>query len=491
MMFDFMMREYPQNGSPAGITMEGKGEAKAASSELTNLEHLQAEDASILALLRILLSVSTLPHVVTIVVLSSLLQFATVSGLEAMGAMGYVALSGGYFLTGLMSGRPTVDRWIRLAEREGDERSTLSRMLGSFRICIFPLVMSVLVFASLLALFGEQGAVADLTSVLPWVLSSCFVVWAIVQGRGFGRWLSSVSASKLPGADAREPGLSSRSTVVSFALIMCLTVVLLYGFESLVDSSTGFVNALLGNSIFLVIVSAVFALSWRRSRGARLRASSRADFHRFGGRWLFLSQLMITWHLLTVWRHQFITPSTAVLVAEEFLLMMFTVLMAIWGLTSRSFRSPLKLVNLNNALPMGLAFGYAYAGSVAMLTTVLDDIRAVMMAGHLVVAMTFLWMQPRVLDQTMGQAAAEEHIKRVVEEAVAAPEPSVLETQPASQEPQIEEAEPKDSGEASGDSVGVVGPADGGDGIGEEVEWKDPDVLANEVEWDDEIELLD
>ena len=103
---------------------------------------------------------------------------------------------------------------------------------------------------------------------------------------------------------------------------------------------------------------------------------------------------MITWHLLTVWRHQFITPNTAVLVAEEFLLMMFTVLMAIWGLTSRSFRSPLKLVNLNNALPMGLAFGYAYAGSVAMLTTVLDDLRAVMMAGHLVVALTFFWMQP-------------------------------------------------------------------------------------------------
>ena len=121
---------------------------------------------------------------------------------------------------------------------------------------------------------------------------------------------------------------------------------------------------------------------------------------------------MITWHLLTVWRHQFITPNTAVLVAEEFLLMVFTVLMAIWGLTSRSFRSPLKLVNLNNALPMGLAFGYAYAGSVAMLTTVLDDIRAVMMAGHLVVALTFFWMQPRVLDQTMGQTATEEHIKQ-------------------------------------------------------------------------------
>ena len=36
-----------------------------------------------------------------------------------MSAMGFVALAGGYFLTGLLAGRPTVDRWIRLAEREG------------------------------------------------------------------------------------------------------------------------------------------------------------------------------------------------------------------------------------------------------------------------------------------------------------------------------------------------------------------------------------
>ena len=217
--------------------MVGNADAELASSEPTKLEHLQQEDASILALLRILLSVSTLPHVVTIVVLSSLLQFATVNGLEAMSAMGFLSLSGGYFLTGLLAGRPTVDRWIRLNQRDGDERSTLSRILASFRICIFPLVMSVLVFAALLAFFGEQGAVADLTSVLPWVLSSCFVVWAIVQGRGFGRWLSSVSASKLPGADAREPGLSSRSSAVSFTLLMGLTVALLYVFESFADVS--------------------------------------------------------------------------------------------------------------------------------------------------------------------------------------------------------------------------------------------------------------
>ena len=62
---------------------------------------------------------------------------------------------------------------------------------------------------------------------------------------------------------------------------------------------------------------------------------------------------------------------------------------------------------------MGLAFGYAYAGSVAMLTTVLDDVRNVMMAGHLIVVLTFLWMQPRVLKSTMGGMETTERIKHV------------------------------------------------------------------------------
>ena len=60
---------------------------------------------------------------------------------------------------------------------------------------------------------------------------------------------------------------------------------------------------------------------------------------------MMLSQVLITWHVLTVWRHMFIAPDTTLLMLEEFLLMMFTVVMASWGLTSRSFRSSLKVIN--------------------------------------------------------------------------------------------------------------------------------------------------
>jgi hypothetical protein len=171
---------------------------------------------------------------------------------------------------------------------------------------------------------------------------------------------------------------------------------------------------------------------------------------------------------------------------EEFLLMMFTVLMAIWGLTSRSYRSTFKLVNSNNALPVGLAFGYAYAGSVAMLTTVLNDVKTVMMAGHIVVVLTFLWMQPRVLSATIGGLKATERIRQVVDDAV----PAVEEQAPLEEEV----SEPLHSETTTQTVEAVDGSNDdtAPQSIGEGVSWSEPDVLAHDVSWDDdEIELLD
>ena len=156
--------------------------------------------------------------------------------------------------------------------------------------------------------------------------------------------------------------------------------------------------------------------------------------------------------------------------------------MAIWGLTSRTYRSSLNLVNTENALPVGLAFGYAYAGSVAMLASLLDDIKNVMMAGHLVVMMTFLWMQPRVLASTIGGLQHAESIRRIVDDAV----PSEIEA----------EVEAADDGvgtapEPVEETTPSTADTEETESIGEGVAWSEPEVLASEVDWDDEVELVD
>jgi hypothetical protein len=462
----------------------------------TPLDVLRQEESSLFGLLRVLLSGKTLPHLVLIAVLSATFQVLATAGNDVASALGFLSLSGGYLLTGLMAGVGPVQRWIQLPEET--EEPTSGRLKGlilSFRICVFPLVMATVVFGVLQALIGSQGALGDLTDALPLVLSSCFVI-------------ASMAASRLPEGEPREEGLPLGSTVSSLFIIVVLASVLLIGFEWLADTSTSPAEGLLANTVFFVVVLVVFAMAWRRSMGARLQASTRADFHRFSSRWMLLTQLMITWHLLTVWRHWAIAPGGAMLFVEEFLLMIFTVVMAIWGLTSKSYRSSLRLVTSQNALPMGLAFGYAYAGSVAMLTTVLHDVRNVMMAGHLLVVLTFLWMQPRVLQSTMGGMESTERIKQVVNEAVPATEASLASDSSGDSTVMVGANDASDA-EVLPTPVGMSEQADAGSAavremadasssvneqaaIGEDVSWSEPEVLAGDVAWDDdEIELLD
>ena len=91
------------------------------------------------------------------------------------------------------------------------------------------------------------------------------------------------------------------------------------------------------------------------------------------------------------------SPNSIEIFIEELLLMIFTVFMAIWSLTSKGYATKFKLLDEQNSLPWGLAFGYAYAGSVAMLTNVFDEITTVMTIGHSVVVLTVIYVYRKVL----------------------------------------------------------------------------------------------
>lgn len=169
--------------------------------------------------------------------------------------------------------------------------------------------------------------------------------------------------------------------------------------------------------------------------------------------------------------------------------MMFTVVMAIWALTSKSFKSSFQLVSRENALPLGLAFGYAYAGSVAMMTVVLVDVRNVMMVGHLIVALTVLWLQPKVLNETLAHAEASSNVRRIVSEVVVnAPSDDERVQDDASFSNDVgSNDKPKANEAPSASNGGDEEPAS----IGTDVAWDGPEVLADNVVWDDEVEVVD
>ncbi|DAC56459.1 MAG TPA: hypothetical protein D7I11_00800 [Candidatus Poseidoniales archaeon] len=470
--------------------MEGGENVETNVRESSPLQELQQQETSLLALLKVLLSGRTLPHLVLIFLLSSALFWAASNGGESFAAIGFLSMAGGYLLTGVFSGFAMVRRWIQLPQEHASEDiGRVKQLVFSFRICLFPIAMAVVAFGVLISLVGEQGVLGDQTASLQFVLGSCFVVWAVVQGRAFSRWLASVSASRLPDQADRMEGPLRRSGVSTMLLVVALATGVLALVTFIKDGTVSVPDLLVDNLLFYGALVGLFALAWRRSNGAMLAASNRSDFHAFSTRWMLLTQLLITWHLLTVWRHQAMTPSDELRLIEELLLMMFTVVMAIWGLTSKSYRSSMQMIHSHNALPVGLAFGYAYAGSVAMLTAALDNVENVMILGHGVVILTILWLQPRIIFATMGDAATSERIREVVESVVPAPEPSAErhdDIVAASEGSESSSAEAEVVSETAGES-----PADVSESIGEQVAWSEPEVLATDVDWDDELELLD
>ena len=111
------------------------------------------------------------------------------------------------------------------------------------------------------------------------------------------------------------------------------------------------------------------------------------------------------------------SPNPVEIFIEEILLMIFTVFMAIWSLTSKGYATKFKLLNEENSLPWGLAFGYAYAGSVAMLTNVFDEITTVMTIGHIIVILTVIYVHRKILTNVLSKHDDEIIVKRLAEKS--------------------------------------------------------------------------
>jgi hypothetical protein len=139
--------------------------------------------------------------------------------------------------------------------------------------------------------------------------------------------------------------------------------------------------------------------------------------------------------------------------------------MAIWSITSRTVKTKFRFVSTENALPWGLSFGYAYAGSVAMLATAFEDITYVMVTGHIIALLTITWIQRSVLIRILNQHDFEVTTVRSAKQNESSPQISTESEESTS--PSTEEAVALDDGiDVQWD--GAVGPS-----IGDDIEWND------------------
>tara|TARA_B100000768_G_C11259221_1_gene367965 strand:+ start:362 stop:1741 length:1380 start_codon:yes stop_codon:yes gene_type:complete len=372
-------------------------EIMSESSSNPELESLKDTETSIWKLVKNLLSPKTMPHIVMISVLCVILHIlASSDSLTNLASVMFIGLSIGYSVTAIGSRNERIRTWTIAESNEleiGD--SKFMKSLKKFKICIFPLAISSASVILIITLFGENGLIPQVYDLIPLFLGSLFVVWAAIQGISFSTWASSISAKSTK--SKRSISSLKASTTFNGLVLITFSMVTVSIFQFFKDTSSSITDILLGNWVYLGLIIALYASTSAWTWKLRSLGENNQTLNSFSNRWSLICHLFLSWHILTIWRQNFMSPNPIEIFLEELLLMIFTVFMAIWSLTSKGYATKFKLLDEENALPWGLAFGYAYAGSVAMLTNVFDEITTVMTIGHTVVIITVIYVYRRVL----------------------------------------------------------------------------------------------
>ena len=425
-----------------------------------------------LSLLKSLLSPTTFPHLLMLALASIALFVLARMEAEVWSAYGFIGFSVAYLCLAPLSKNERLGGLLRY--KTDDESSEKPPVSARFKILIVPIVLGFVIIVLISVIFGEGGVLSQVGSFLPAILGGLFVLWAVAQGRFFG--LATMNAINVP-----EEGQSNPNGYSPFpSLVMTSTLVVVMTFA--VTEGLRFV---LGSSSFsvwpYVFSFAAYGLCIYATWAQRKKASLHSVTHVVARKWFWATQLFITWHVLSIFRSIDSASTDTLIFIEELLLMIITVFLAIWALTSKGEGSESTLFTRDNALFWGVAFGYAYAGSVAMITSVMDDVRTVLIGGHILVVSTVMWSQRSMLEAKTNRINTDRGIVQSVIDL------NIIEP---SSDPEPTDDEVEDDQHSAAKSHEEASNLE--ESIGDPVDWNQtPVTLGDETQWDDEIELLD
>ena len=349
-------------------------------------------------LISTLMDLKTLPHILLLLILSTIL-YALAQGPDSANlysAIGFISLSFGYSLTAMSTRWDFAHKMVRVEGLASDSWFK-SMLLRSLRAWTLPLLLSGLICFGLLQLVKGNE---NWETWIPLSLATLFLLWSIGQGLSFKSGTSSwlANGKKVLDDTVRESSVIGIST---WQILAVTTVAILigYGYSSGFQGETSEKLKWFG-FIILAITIQIAMIYWIKD--TLIDVSATKGGARFATRWGVISQIFVTWHLASAWRRLIDEPSAFTMIIEEFTLMILTVLLAIWSLASRDVNRGGKLFTSENALFWGLAFGFGYAGSIAMITNLSDslgggNLATTMAIGHLVTALTIIMIHSKTL----------------------------------------------------------------------------------------------
>ena len=355
----------------------------------------QYEQIGFIQLIINMLSPRTLPHIIMIAFMSIILLFF-VDSQEVLVAMSFISMAISYVLIAILSNSKIIQNLTKLPEEKGDSQ-WLVRLFFSFRITIVPILIATIIVGILWSFTGGY----DNVWISP-LLASLFIVWSIAQAASFRTGIVEWLANGL--GDAKLHTYQEKISTASQIVVVQIFALVILWIGQIVSQSenTTLQDALIGGIAFIVASVLLQAATLWLTRDEREASGNEKGMAAFSFKWMIVAQLFITWHAFSIYRRIAMSPSEVSTIIEEGFLMAFTVIFAVWSLTSYTVRDGKRLISENASLPLGISFGYAYAGSVAMLTGTFDNLKEVMIFGHiLTICAMMLLLRPTLRTSRM------------------------------------------------------------------------------------------
>jgi hypothetical protein len=368
-------------------------------------------------IITVLLSPRTFPHLLLLILAStSLFQLVKIKPQHSEYiAIAFISFSFSYVIIALAARK---QRWTDLVNttpfKETETKGASAWFIHQFqqlvKVWIPPLLLTAVASVGLFALFGRGRPLESWSGGLPLALAFLFIAWSMGQAVSFRMTVQGVLIGRPSFVDSkvRQPHLIS-SSVMQVTIVQVAGFAMMWAIQSAAAASNiAPLQILKEQYAYLLVLAAgqISILVWARpSReyAGQSKGGAKSSFS-IG----LMMQLFAAWHLLSIWRRisDFGEPEV-ISTIEELTLMVLTVVLAIYGLSSRSLQVDSPYFSEKNALFWGLVFGFGYAGSITMITIMLSDVATVLMFGHGITYLTLLHLHRKTLMQLPWDAPQE------------------------------------------------------------------------------------
>tara|TARA_B110001450_G_scaffold256753_1_gene288512 strand:- start:4560 stop:5696 length:1137 start_codon:yes stop_codon:yes gene_type:complete len=340
---------------------------------------------------------STLPHFILLLLNASILYLLMKSNYGLIGAKGssiFLSLAISYCIAAYIY---TTEFGLKTLKIEDNGMGILTTKYWFLAIkAVIPMILISLILIVVINLFFTE-------SEIDYFMSSLFIVMSIGQG-------ISIITGGIIYYDGKGINRTSSNTEnyriirVVFTIIIFIPLIWWFGY--------GAENALEKNLVinllwilYVITIGLVAYLLDRFTSNARNNlglSGAKAD------KFLLLMIITISWHLLSAWRRNpILVESTDLLMLfEEGVLMLVTILLTVTALIKKGKKRGWKIFEEQSAIFWGVAFGYAYSGSISSLTILSERLTESSLLqttalGHLLTAFVIIIILPSSIKKFM------------------------------------------------------------------------------------------